>query len=92
MVVSSSLVQCQLSQYTPRASGQDRNNNNRQGAGGGGRRPGRGAVSGGRAGGGQGGGGGDSHQGLDWLRDSVPGEPGVDYPVFTLPVADNDFR
>ncbi|XP_037791301.1 LOW QUALITY PROTEIN: titin-like [Penaeus monodon] len=22
------------------------------------------------------------HVGLDWLRDSVPGEPGVDYPIF----------
>lgn len=31
------------------------------------------------------------HQGLDWLRESVPGEPGVDYPVFSLPVPDNDF-
>ena len=20
---------------------------------------------------------------LDWLRDSIPGEPGVDYPIFS---------
>ncbi|CAG0881698.1 unnamed protein product [Darwinula stevensoni] len=25
----------------------------------------------------------DHHAGLDWLRDSVPGEPGVDYPIFS---------
>ena len=27
---------------------------------------------------------------LDWLRDSIPGEPGVDYPVFAE-VADTGF-
>merc|ERR1719288_100814 len=36
-----------------------------------------------------GGGGGHGHGGsgdpLDWLRESVPGEPGVDYPIFASP-------
>ena len=25
----------------------------------------------------------DSGDPLDWLRDSIPGEPGVDYPIFS---------
>ena len=90
-----SLAAGQLSQYQPSSSqGQG---GSRQGQGtfarpapGGGS----GAVRGGGGGGGGrgGGGGGEDHQGLDWLRESVPGEPGVDYPVFSLPVPDNDFR
>lgn len=31
------------------------------------------------------------HVGLDWLRDSVPGEPGVDYPIFGQ-VPETSFR
>ena len=27
---------------------------------------------------------------LDWLRDSIPGEPGVDYPIFAV-VGDTSF-
>ena len=27
---------------------------------------------------------------LDWLRDAVPGEPGVDYPIFSV-VGDTSF-
>ena len=98
-VSSFSLTRCQLSQYTPGQSGRTvPGGNNRQGANGGGGfgRPGgvRGVNGGGGGGkgGGRGGGGDDPHQGLDWLRDSVPGEPGVDYPIFSLPVPDNDFR
>ena len=49
-------------------------------------------VGGGQAQGGGQGSGGEDHQGLDWLRESVPGEPGVDYPVYSLPVPDNAFR
>ena len=98
---SVSLIRCQLSQYTPGQSGRNvPGGNNRQGASGGGGfgRPGGvsggrvGGNGGGRGGGGDNGGGDDPHQGLDWLRDSVPGEPGVDYPIFSLPVPDNDFR
>ena len=33
---------------------------------------------------GQGQGGGGEHKGTDWLKASVPGEPGVDYPIYTL--------
>ena len=31
--------------------------------------------------------GGHSHSGdpLDWLREAVPGEPGLDYPIFSSP-------
>ena len=53
--------------------------------GGGNQRQGAGQAARGGQGSGQGGGqgsGGDEHQGLDWLRESVPGEPGVDYPVY----------
>ena len=32
----------------------------------------------------------DSGDPLDWLRDSVPGEPGVDYPIFAR-VPDTSF-
>ena len=49
-----------------------------------------GSVQGSRGGGRNSGGDGD-HQGLDWLRDSVPGEPGVDYPIYSLPVPDSSF-
>ena len=95
----------QLSQYQPGLSegrGQSQGDN-RQGQGnrarpspGGPSTAGRGGGSGGGGGGGGGrgggGGGGSDHQGLDWLRESVPGEPGVDYPVYSLPVPDNAFR
>ncbi len=27
---------------------------------------------------------------LDWLRDSIPGEPGVDYPIFAM-IPDTEF-
>ena len=94
----SSLAHCQLSQYSPGGGGRNSNRNvgegnQRQGAGQGfGGSQGVGNVRGvGGQGGGQGGGG-EDHQGLDWLRDSVPGEPGVDYPVYSLPVPDNAFR
>ena len=80
-------VSAQLSQYqpelTPARAGAG--GVNRQGQGGG-------RGGGGGRGKGGGGGGGGEHQGLDWLRDSVPGEPGVDYPVFSLPVPENSFR
>ena len=49
-----------------------------------------GSVQGSRGGGGNSGSGGD-HKGLDWLRDSVPGEPGVDYPIYGLPVPESSF-
>ena len=29
--------------------------------------------------------GGDHPDGLQWLRDSVPGEPGLDYPILSSP-------
>ena len=29
--------------------------------------------------------GGDHTDGLQWLRDSVPGEPGLDYPILSSP-------
>ena len=61
----------------------------RQGGGGFNRGTG-GSVQGSRGGGGNSGSGGD-HQGLDWLRDSVPGEPGVDYPLYGLPVPESSF-
>ena len=38
--------------------------------------------------------GGDDHEGgnyLAWLRDSVPGEPGVDYPILYSPDPDTSF-
>nr|XP_045626046.1 proline-rich extensin-like protein EPR1 [Procambarus clarkii] len=28
---------------------------------------------------------------LEWLRESVPGEPGVDYPILGWPIVDTDF-
>ena len=28
---------------------------------------------------------------LDWLRDAIPGEPGVDYPIYGLPVPESSF-
>ena len=31
------------------------------------------------------------HQGLDWLRDALPGEPGLDYPIYSLPTPDTSF-
>merc|ERR1712168_1006298 len=61
----------------------------RQGSGGFNRGSGS-SVQGTRGGGGNSGSGGD-HQGLDWLRDSVPGEPGVDYPIYGLPVPESSF-
>ena len=61
----------------------------RQGSGGFNRGTG-GSSKGSRGGGGNSGSGGD-HQGLDWLRDSVPGEPGVDYPIYGLPVPESSF-
>ena len=61
----------------------------RQGSGGFNRGTG-GSVQGSRGDGGKRGSGGD-HQGLDWLRDSVPGEPGVDYPIYGLPVPESSF-
>ena len=61
----------------------------RQGSGGFNRGTG-GSTQGSRGGGGNSGSGGD-HQGLDWLRDSVPGEPGVDYPIYGLPVPESSF-
>ena len=49
---------------------------------------GNGAGGGGRGGGG---GGGKDHQGLDWLIETIPGEPGVDYPIYSLPAPDTSF-
>ena len=103
--LTSQSVWAQLSQYQPgrdpvraRPGGNNRQGlgQGRRGGGGGGgggvRDGGGGAEGGGGRGSGGGGGGGGDHQGLDWLRDSVPGEPGVDYPIFSLPVPDNSFR
>ena len=45
----------------------------------------------GAGGGGGGGGGGKDHQGLDWLIETIPGEPGVDYPIYSLPAPDTSF-
>merc|ERR1711874_619535 len=42
-------------------------------------------------GGGGGGGGGGDHQGLDWLRDALPGEPDLDYPIYSLPPPESSF-
>merc|ERR1719244_2250458 len=44
-------------------------------------------------GGGQGGGGGGGgdHQGLDWLREALPGEPEIDYPIYSLPPPTSSF-
>ena len=46
---------------------------------------------GGSGGGGGGGGGGGDHQGLQWLIDTIPGDPGVDYPIYSLPAPDTSF-
>ena len=35
--------------------------------------------------------GGGDQQGLDWLRDALPGEPGVDYPIYSLPTPQTSF-
>ena len=89
------VTRSQLSQYRPgggAGGGANRGpgrGGSRQGAGAGPALGRPGTVASG--GGGNGGGGGD-HEGLDWLRESVPGEPGVDYPVYSLPVPDNQFR
>ena len=48
-------------------------------------------FNGGGIGGGGGNGGGGDHQGLDWLRDALPGEPDVDYPVYSLPPPESSF-
>ena len=40
--------------------------------------------------GGVGGVGGD-HQGLDWLREALPGEPEIDYPIYSLPPPTSSF-
>ena len=46
----------------------------------------------GNNGGGQGGGGGGGdHQGLDWLREALPGEPEIDYPIYSLPPPASSF-
>ena len=34
---------------------------------------------------GGGNGGGEDHHGLDWLRNALPGEPDVNYPLYSLP-------
>ena len=31
------------------------------------------------------------HQGLDLFQDTIPGEPGVDYPTYSLPTPDTSF-
>merc|ERR1712083_30507 len=36
-------------------------------------------------------GGGDEHQGLDWLREALPGEPEIDYPIYSLPPPTSSF-
>merc|ERR1719290_452556 len=61
----------------------------RQGSGGFNRGSGS-SVRGTRGGGGNSGSGGD-HQGLDWLIETIPGDPGVDYPIYSLPVPDSSF-
>ena len=48
-------------------------------------------TGGGNGAGGGGGGGGKDHQGLDWLIETIPGEPGVDYPIYSLPAPDTSF-
>ena len=91
-------VTSQLSQYGSSSGGDSlpsRDNGGggaRQGSGGFNIGSGSSVQQGNRGGGGGGGdGSGLDHQGLDWLRDSVPGEPGVDYPIYSLPVPDSSF-
>ena len=94
------VTRSQLSQYRPGggagggASRGPGRGGSRQGAGAGPALGRPGTVTGGGGGNSGGGGNGDGgdHQGLDWLRESVPGEPGVDYPVYSLPVPDTQFR
>ena len=31
------------------------------------------------------------HKGLQWLMDTIPGDPGVDYQIYSLPVPDSSF-
>ena len=35
--------------------------------------------------------GGGDHQGLDWLREALPGEPEIDYPIYSLPPPASSF-
>ena len=35
--------------------------------------------------------GGEDHQGLDWLREALPGEPEIDYPIYSLPPPSSSF-
>ena len=92
-------VTSQLSQYGSSSGGGGLSSSRggsaggaRQGSGGFNRGSGSSVQQGGRGGGGGGSSGsGSDHQGLDWLRDSVPGEPGVDYPIYGLPVPDSSF-
>ena len=35
---------------------------------------------------------GETHQdGVQWLREALPGEPGVDYPIYSLPAPQTSF-
>ena len=34
----------------------------------------------------------EEHESLDWLQDEYPGEPGVNYPIYSLPTPDISFR
>ena len=36
-------------------------------------------------------GNGKHQQGDDWLREALPGEPGVDYPIYSFPVPETSF-